>query len=525
MNLARRLGLLSLLLISEALLIFVHIREVQRSDIAQWSLAFAFIFVALAYPRLKKTIHQLSARVEGHPVSLRLLSAHAAAVILFVFLASPSIINSQVGAAALLTTAAWFAAGVLAAALAACAFLPFHFWIAGLRRTGKTWVYSVAAASASLKLSPLLWLVWDRFLLKFGIAITFGAVRFLLRPLLPDLIADPATRFIGSSRFSVELAGPCSGWEGMGLAFIFTVGWLWLARRECRFPRALLLIPAAMGVMFLLNIIRIAALILIGHAGAARIAMSGFHSQAGWIAFNAVVVGIAWAAPRLGWISLPQPGPAASKTSVPNKTLPYLLPFAVILASGMLSKAASAGFEWLYPLKFLSALAVLWVFRREYSQIMGKPGWLPAIAGSAIFAVWIAVDSAPPVASTTMGSGLASLSVPLRIAWLTSRTLAAVFTVPLAEELAFRGFLLRRLVSPQFEAVPFCRFTWPALIGSSVLFGLMHGERWREGTLAGLVYAAVMLRRGNLGAAVAAHAVTNALLAGWVLSGNRWYLW
>lgn len=521
-SLARRLGFLSLLLISEALLIFVHVRDVQRSNIAQWSLAFASIFIALAYPRLKKRIHQLGALVEGHPVSLPLLSAHAAAIFLFVILASPSLINSQAGAAALLTTAAWLASGLLAAALAACAFLPFPFWIAILGGTGKTWAYSVAAASASLKLSPLLWLLWDRFLLKFGIAVTFGAVQFLLRPLLPDLIADPATRFIGSSKFSVELAGPCSGWEGIGLAFIFSVGWLWLARHECRFPRALLLVPAAMGVMFCLNIIRIAALILIGHAGAARIAIGGFHSQAGWIAFNAVVVGIAWGLPRLGWISLPPPSLAVSKTSVPNKTLPYLLPFAVILATGMLSKAASAGFEWLYPLKFLSALAVLWVFRREYSQIMGKPGWLPAIAGSAVFAVWIAT---PHVASTTMGSGLASLSMPLRIAWLTSRVLAAVLTVPLAEELAFRGFLLRRLVSPQFEAVPFCRFTWPALIGSSVLFGLMHGERWREGTLAGLVYAAVMLRRGNFAAAVAAHAVTNALLAGWVLSGGRWYLW
>jgi CAAX prenyl protease-like protein len=101
----------------------------------------------------------------------------------------------------------------------------------------------------------------------------------------------------------------------------------------------------------------------------------------------------------------------------------------------------------------------------------------------------------------------------------------AVVTVPIAEELAFRGFLLRRLISPDFDLVDFRRFTYTAVVISSVVFGVLHGGRWIAGTVAGVLYAAAMLRRGRIGEAVVAHATTNALIAAWVLVRGDWYLW
>jgi membrane protease YdiL (CAAX protease family) len=53
----------------------------------------------------------------------------------------------------------------------------------------------------------------------------------------------------------------------------------------------------------------------------------------------------------------------------------------------------------------------------------------------------------------------------------------------------------------------------------------MHGPRWIAGALAGLIYAIAYLRRGRIGDAVIAHAVTNALLALVVVSMRKWYLW
>ena len=108
---------------------------------------------------------------------------------------------------------------------------------------------------------------------------------------------------LGTSKFAVEIAPECSGYEGAGLILAFGVVWLWFFRDECRFPRALLLIPAGVVLMYLLNAVRITGLILIGDAGATRIALGGFHSQAGWIAFNAVALAFSLAARRLPWLT------------------------------------------------------------------------------------------------------------------------------------------------------------------------------------------------------------------------------
>ena len=98
-------------------------------------------------------------------------------------------------------------------------------------------------------------------------------------------------------------------------------------------------------------------------------------------------------------------------------------------------------------------------------------------------------------------------------------------TVPIAEELAFRGFLYRRFQAAEFETVPLRRFAWPALLASSIIFGLLHGSRWIAGTLAGAAYGLALLRRGRVGDAVAAHATTNALLAFEVLARSQWSFW
>jgi len=95
----------------------------------------------------------------------------------------------------------------------------------------------------------------------------------------------------------------------------------------------------------------------------------------------------------------------------------------------------------------------------------------------------------------------------------------------MVEELAFRGFLIRRVISPDFDSLSPRRYTYFAVLVSSVAFGLLHGDRWIAGSVAGLIYAAVFLRRGRIGDAVVAHALTNALLAAWVLWSGRWYLW
>jgi membrane protease YdiL (CAAX protease family) len=53
----------------------------------------------------------------------------------------------------------------------------------------------------------------------------------------------------------------------------------------------------------------------------------------------------------------------------------------------------------------------------------------------------------------------------------------------------------------------------------------MHGQHWLVGIVAGLAYAFLLRHRGRMGDAVVAHAVSNLLLAVWVLTRGDWGLW
>ncbi len=192
----------------------------------------------------------------------------------------------------------------------------------------------------------------------------------------------------------------------------------------------------------------------------------------------------------------------------------------------MVTAAASGDFEWLYPMRFLAAAGALWLLRKSYADLDWKFGWFGPAIGVLVFAMWIAMDTLlNATTNDAMPHALADSSMPIRATWIVFRILSAIVTVPIAEELAFRGFLLRRLVSPDFEALPLRTFTWLGLGISSIAFGLLHGNLWFAGVLAGLLFAWALIRRGRMGEAVVAHATANALLAGYVLIFHKWHLW
>jgi CAAX prenyl protease-like protein len=119
----------------------------------------------------------------------------------------------------------------------------------------------------------------------------------------------------------------------------------------------------------------------------------------------------------------------------------------------------------------------------------------------------------------------APLSRPWNTLWVLARILGSVVIVPIAEELAYRGYLLRRLVARDFAAVHFEGIgLWPLLVSAAV-FGAAHGAMWPPAVVAGLVYGMLVTRTGRIGEAVCAHVTTNGLIAAAVLFGNHWELW
>jgi len=487
------------------------------ASLARFLIAFTAFFLVLGYSRVRASLPRISTDLQPKQIGWGWLLAHAGllAVFLALSLATPESLPGW-------SAAPWFASGIGAIVLAIFAFIPPATVWQLILRSGYSWVYALTGGAAAWRLVSFSWSFWNTSRGRAFTRVTFDFVHILLKGVFRVVVADGAKLSIGTPRFMIEIGDACSGFEGLGMMLVFGLLWLWFFRKEIRFPQALLAVPAGLLVMWVLNAVRIVLLIAIGNSGAERIAMGGFHSQAGWIAFSGVTLAYAGALQHFRWFAK-----ADSRAAVPgNRAAVFLAPFMAILAMSLLTHAASDGFEWLYPLRFVAACAALWLLRGSYNEMDWRLSWTGPVIGVAVFVVWIALERVThPSAGAGMPAALADASAGMRTAWIAIRALAAATTVPIAEELAFRGFLMRRLISEDFEAIPFGRFSWFALAVSSIAFGALHGGRWIAGTLAGLLYGYAVLRRGKLGDAVVAHATTNAILAVYVVVWSQWQLW
>ena len=352
---------------------------------------------------------------------------------------------------------------------------------------------------------------------------TLQLVQSLLGWFYTDLVYQPETFLLGTASFQVEISYACSGIEGITLITSFLVIYLWLFRKELLFPQAFWLFPLGIIVIWLANAVRIAMLIAIGSSFSPEVAMRGFHAQAGWIAFTLIALSLIAMSNQMQFFTVTKTELPVVRTSKPLAAA-LLIPLLVLMATSMMTTASSSGFDALYPLRVVATAIVLCYFRRSYKGLGCKWSWQAPAIGATVFVMWILLEPNADSSKTALSQGLAELTTGTATVWLVFRVLGSVITVPLAEELAFRGYLIRKLIAKDFENVPLGQLSWFSFILTSVLFGLLH-ERWIAGTLAGMAYALALYRRGQLGDAVIAHMTTNALIAIFVLTQARWSLW
>lgn len=413
----------------------------------------------------------------------------------------------------------WWTTGALTLVLWALALLPSATWLETMRegRWGLAWGGVAGTAGwASGFLTEEFWRPLAGY--------TFTVVLWMVRLVYRNTISDPVNLTVGTPIFNVRISPACSGYEGIGLIVAFLGVYLWLSRRTLRFPHALLLLPIGAVAVWILNAIRIATLVVIGTSGWPGIALGGFHSQAGWLAFNAVGLGLVAITIRGRYFVADAP-PVFDDATEKDPTAAYLGPFLAIVATSMLTGAMSAGFDWLYPVRVVAAAAVLWTFRKTYTDLRWSWSWVSIVIGAVTFIIWLALMPAGAHAKDAWPATLSGMNPVWAAIWLTIRTIGYVVTVPLAEELAFRGYALRRLQHTQFHKVPSGEFAWVPWIVSSVLFGAMHGSMWIAGTIAGLLFGLALFRRRALGDAVQAHATTNFLLVIYAVTTGHWSAW
>jgi exosortase E/protease (VPEID-CTERM system) len=417
---------------------------------------------------------------------------------------------------------AWFYAGAGVIALALLSWLralfPAAFWLRWFRLNPAAFVSALAVAIFARIAGTHAQLMWRPLS-----ASTLTAVAMALRLFGRTTIIGPRPDQIGIPGFRVLVGPSCSGLEGIGLITVFVAGYLWFCRRELRFPISLILLPAGVVAMWIMNVIRITALILIG-VWSPTIAVDGFHTVAGWLLYTATAIATVVVSRRSNLFS--RFAPEAGEFTAPNPAAVYLAPLLTILLIAMLTRIAGSGFEYLYSLKVIGAAAVLWWYRDRLAEFPLDWSWSAVAIGALVFVEWIVLQRNTGAAAQDLAfaTGLGQMPTTVAAGWLTFRVLGAVATVPIAEELAFRGYLLRKLISADFEKVDFAHITLLSFVVSSTLFGLLH-RQWLAGVIAGMLFATAMHRRGRLLDAVVAHSAANAMLSAYVLATGHWWLW
>jgi CAAX prenyl protease-like protein len=233
-----------------------------------------------------------------------------------------------------------------------------------------------------------------------------------------------------------------------------------------------------------------------------------------------------------------QPRPA---TVDPTRAIfPYVIPmFGYLLLTtlegylptGADGRPSPIWYPLAYAAKVVLVAGMMWACRSTWRDLSPRPSLralaLAVVLGVLVIVVWVGLDGYyPKFAITGTRSAFDPHVLPpvARWAFVAVRLVGLVVLVPVFEELFWRSFLIRWLVSDDFTRVPIGRVTPLAALISSIIFGLVHPE-WLPGVLTGFAWAWLVWYSKNLTACVVSHATANLVLAIYVLATGDWRFW
>lgn len=242
---------------------------------------------------------------------------------------------------------------------------------------------------------------------------------------------------------------------------------------------------------------------------------------------------------------------------LPKKLKEYLLtspalvrvfPFVIfLLLTWLQEKFGESADYWFYFAKTIIGAGMLWAIWKLIAELKWAISWESFGVGIGVFIMWITLEGLYPNLHE-LQIALEGLFNPNRemtketttaewnphlafgegtfAAWffIIVRTIGSSLVVPPLEELVYRSTLYRYIVHPDFEKVSFRKFHWGAILFTSLIFALTHNQ-WLSGFICGLAYQWLVIRKGRLGDAITAHAITNFSLAIWVVAKGEWQFW
>mgnify|MGYP002683041209 CR=1 FL=1 len=175
----------------------------------------------------------------------------------------------------------------------------------------------------------------------------------------------------------------------------------------------------------------------------------------------------------------------------------------------------------------LLALAGLWLNRHWLREVFAFRWWHVPVGVFSALVLYLMFFVGDKIAAAILPFASEQVALVYRTRsqadlWLIGVLLFA--WVGPAEEIFWRGFLLRWLTNAEWEKVPLGRFSGMSFLLVTLLFTLAHPE-W----LAAAVYCALLngfiYWKQDLWSCVVAHGVSNLLLGLYVLTTEHWWLW
>ncbi len=195
---------------------------------------------------------------------------------------------------------------------------------------------------------------------------------------------------------------------------------------------------------------------------------------------------------------------------------------------------------WLYPAKICVVLGALLVCWRYYDELHTRlcqsyrEALLTLAVGVVVYLAWVRMDWPWATLGPVSGYNPWQVGAELGAGLAAMRVFGAAVVVPVMEELFWRSFLIRFIitmfpadrseVTPEFTSVRLGAFTPISCVATVLLFGSEH-TLWLAGIMAGLVYNLLLYRTRRLWPCILAHGLTNLLLGVHVLRTGEWQWW
>jgi CAAX prenyl protease-like protein len=210
------------------------------------------------------------------------------------------------------------------------------------------------------------------------------------------------------------------------------------------------------------------------------------------------------------------------------RVIPYFL---ILILTFFQDSFAGPGRYWMYFFKMLAGLWCIYEMRSLVPEMRWAFSWEAVVVGVLVCVVWVGLDPYYPKVEVLFKAGnpwnpFKQFGDGSSLGWFffAVRALGSAIVIPPIEEACYRSCLYRYFVRTDFTAFPFNRLHWLSFVVTALIFGFSHYQ-WLGGVLCAMAFQWLVIRKNRLGDAMMAHAITNFLLALWIMWKGAWQFW